>query len=67
MCSSDLIILATNFADSLDPAVTRPGRIDLKIGIRRPTEEDAVEIFKIHLSKLPHIEDLEELDRKSVV
>ncbi len=46
-----LMILSTNLPDNLDEAVLRDGRIDLKIEIKRPTQEDAVDIFNIHLSK----------------
>lgn len=47
--SGSLIILATNRADSLDPAVVRDGRIDRVIRVARPSRTDAVEIFRIHL------------------
>lgn len=43
------VLLSTNFPESLDPAVIREGRIDLKIEIQRPTESDLHEIFDIHL------------------
>lgn len=46
-----LVILSTNKPNTLDPAVLREGRIDLKIHITYPTREDVTEIFKIHLSK----------------
>lgn len=49
--SNTFIILATNFPRQLDPAVIRPGRIDLKIEVGRPTQEDAEDIFRIYLSK----------------
>ena len=49
--NATFIILATNFANQLDPAVVRPGRIDLKIAINRPDEEDVKEILDIYLSK----------------
>lgn len=45
------IILATNHPSQLDPAVIRPGRIDLKVEISRPTYEDAIDIFQIYLRK----------------
>lgn len=45
------VILATNHPDQIDPAIQRPGRIDLKIEISRPTKEDAADIFQIHLKK----------------
>ena len=45
------IILATNHPNQLDSAVIRPGRIDLRIEINRPTKEDAIDIFNLYLSK----------------
>lgn len=51
--SSAIVILATNRADILDPAVVRDGRIDHKIEVKRPTQDDAAEIFAIHLNGLP--------------
>lgn len=47
------VILATNRPDSLDSAVVRDGRIDRKIKITRPSQEDAVEILKMNLKKAP--------------
>lgn len=35
-----LVILSTNHPDQIDPAVLRPGRVDLKIGLRRPTKNE---------------------------
>ena len=49
--SNTFIILATNYPNQIDPAVIRPGRIDLKIEIGRPNVEDAEDIFKLYLSK----------------
>jgi proteasome-associated ATPase len=51
--SSAMILLATNRADILDPAVVRDGRIDVKVYISRPTLESAQEIFAIHLKGVP--------------
>lgn len=51
--SSAVVILATNRADILDPAILRDGRIDHKIEVQRPTQEEAVDIFDIHLTKVP--------------
>lgn len=51
--NSTFIILATNFKDALDPAIIRPGRIDLRLEISRPTEEDTKDIFKIYLKHRP--------------
>ncbi len=51
--SGALVLLATNRADILDPAVVRDGRVDVKVYVSRPTLESAKEIFNIHLSKVP--------------
>jgi proteasome-associated ATPase len=40
-----IVILMTNRADILDPAMTRPGRISKHIRIDRPTEMTAIEIL----------------------
>ncbi|HEX8310160.1 MAG TPA: AAA family ATPase [Chthoniobacteraceae bacterium] len=50
-----VIILASNRADLIDPAILRPGRIDRKIKVHRPTREGALDIFKIYLApELPY-------------
>jgi proteasome-associated ATPase len=51
--SCALVILATNRSDTLDPAVIRDGRIDHKIEVGRPTEEEAANIFEIYLNPMP--------------
>ncbi len=51
--SAAIVLLATNRADTLDPAITRPGRIDRKIYVGAPTESDAVEVFRIHMRGVP--------------
>ncbi len=49
-----IIILASNRADLIDPAILRPGRIDRKIKVNRPNREDAAEIYRIYLNpRLP--------------
>ena len=45
-----VIILASNRADLIDPAILRPGRIDRKIKVDRPDREAAKDIYKIYLS-----------------
>jgi proteasome-associated ATPase len=45
-----VIILASNRPDLIDPAVLRPGRIDRKIKVARPTREAAMEILKVYLT-----------------
>ena len=59
-----IVIGATNREDMIDPAILRPGRLDVKIKIERPDAEGAKDIFSKYLtSDLPlHPEDLEEHD-----
>src|SRR5919109_4472900 len=45
-----VIILASNRADLIDPAILRPGRIDRKIKVNRPDRESAREIYRIYLT-----------------
>jgi len=50
-----VIILASNRADLIDPAILRPGRIDRKIKVDRPGKEGAREIYRIYLTnELPY-------------
>ena len=54
-----VIILASNRADLIDPAILRPGRIDRKIKVNRPDREEAREIYRIYLAEdLPYDPDL---------
>ncbi|MBT8206797.1 MAG: AAA family ATPase, partial [Acidimicrobiia bacterium] len=45
-----IVIGASNREDLIDPAILRPGRLDVKIKIERPNEESAAQIFKIYLT-----------------
>jgi proteasome-associated ATPase len=52
-----IVIGASNRQDLLDPAVLRPGRLDIKIKIDRPNQEGAKDIFAIYLTpELPFAE-----------
>ncbi len=56
-----IVIGASNREDLIDPAILRPGRLDVKIKIERPNEESAAQIFSRYLTPdLP-------LDAKEVV
>ncbi len=49
-----IVIGASNREDLIDPAILRPGRLDVKIKIERPNEESASSIFGRYLtSDLP--------------
>ena len=53
-----IVIGASNREDLIDPAILRPGRLDVKIKIERPDVEAAVKIFRCYLtSTLPIAED----------
>jgi proteasome-associated ATPase len=57
-----IVIGASNREDMIDPAILRPGRLDVKIKIERPDAEAARDIFsKYLLTSLPlHPDDLTE-------
>ena len=57
-----IVIGASNREDMIDPAILRPGRLDVKIKIERPDVQGATEIFSKYLTPhLPiHSEDLAE-------
>jgi proteasome-associated ATPase len=57
-----VVIGASNREDMIDPAILRPGRLDVKIKIERPDAEAARDIFgKYIVTELPlHEEDLAE-------
>ena len=54
--AAGFVLLATNRPDSLDPAVTRDGRIDRKIRVGRPSLSGAKDIFSIYFGKAPCVE-----------
>ncbi len=57
-----IVIGASNREDLIDPAILRPGRLDVKIKIQRPGRDAAREIFRIYLEHgLPY--DQKELKR----
>src|SRR6202051_13992 len=50
-----VIILASNRADLIDPAILRPGRIDRKIKVNRPDKQGTRETYRIYLTnELPY-------------
>ncbi|WP_113703147.1 proteasome ATPase [Nonomuraea lactucae] len=57
-----IVIGASNREDMIDPAILRPGRLDVKIKIERPDAEAAKDIFSKYLvTDLPlHPDDLSE-------
>ena len=62
-----VVILASNRADLIDPAILRPGRIDRKIKVKRPDMAGAQSIYEIYLrDSLPLAEPKVELARAAV-
>ena len=59
-----IVIGASNREDMIDPAILRPGRLDVKIKIERPDAEAAQDIFSKYLTvALPvHADDIAEFD-----
>ncbi|QKT07437.1 proteasome ATPase [Gordonia sp. X0973] len=59
-----IVIGASNREDMIDPAILRPGRLDVKIKIERPDAESAIDIFSKYLTEdLPiHPDDVAEFD-----
>ncbi|UMB71713.1 proteasome ATPase [Mycobacterium paraterrae] len=59
-----IVIGASNREDMIDPAILRPGRLDVKIKIERPDAEAAQDIFSKYLvDTLPvHADDLAEFN-----
>jgi proteasome-associated ATPase len=66
-----IVIGASNREDMIDPAILRPGRLDVKIKIERPDAEAAQDIFSKYLTKtLPiHTDDIAEFggNRKACI
>lgn len=66
-----LVIGASNREDMIDPAILRPGRLDVKIKIERPDAESARDIFSKYLTTtLPlHADDVAEFggDRDATI
>src|SRR5881394_755620 len=62
-----VVILASNRADLIDPAILRPGRVDRKVKVKRPDLAGAQSIYEIYLrDSLPLGEPKSELARAMV-
>ncbi|WP_343518453.1 ATP-binding protein [Sphingomonas sp.] len=57
-----VVVAATNRAESLDPALMRPGRFDWEIEFTMPTVADRLEILEVHARKLQTAEWLPLID-----
>eukprot|EP00938_MAST-03A_sp_MAST-3A-sp1_P002788 g2788.t1 len=54
-----VIIGATNFPDSLDPALVRPGRFDRNVVVPLPSLKDREDIIELYLQNIPTDPDLD--------
>ena len=50
--SGVIILAATNRPESLDPALTRPGRFDRRVPVELPDLQGRTEILKVHAKKV---------------
>ncbi|MFN2614132.1 MAG: AAA family ATPase [Actinomycetota bacterium] len=55
-----LVIAATNRADTLDPALLRPGRFDRKLYFDLPSRSGRADLIDYFLAKKKHLPDLDE-------
>ena len=54
-----IILAATNRPDSLDPALTRPGRFDRRVPVELPDLKGREAILKVHAKKVKLAEDVD--------
>ena len=54
-----IILAATNRPESLDPALTRPGRFDHRVPVELPDLKGREEILKVHAKKIKIAEDVD--------
>ena len=54
-----VILAATNQPESLDPALTRPGRFDRRVPVELPDLKGREEILKVHAKKIKVAEDID--------
>lgn len=64
-CMSDpqydkiVVMASTNIPEQLDPALTREGRFDLKVEIKKPDKQMRIDLFKLYVGKLKHEDDID--------
>lgn len=57
--SGVIILAATNRPESLDPALTRPGRFDRRVPVELPDLKGREEILKVHAKKIKLADDID--------
>src|SRR5699024_1641543 len=57
-----IILGATSRDDLIDPAIMRPGRLDIEVRVNRPNKQGAKDIFDSHFPEdIPHLGDRQDL------
>lgn len=54
-----IVLAATNRADILDPAITRPGRLDRKVTVSTPDRRGREQILQVHSKNKPLSDDVD--------
>lgn len=54
-----IILAATNRPESLDPALTRPGRFDRRVPVELPDLQGRIDILKVHAKKIRISDDID--------
>ncbi|NMR19724.1 AAA family ATPase [Cellulomonas fimi] len=57
--SSTIVLAATNRADTLDPALTRPGRLDRQVQVPNPDRRGRTLILEVHARSRPLSDDVD--------
>jgi cell division protease FtsH len=62
--SGIVLLAATNRPEILDPALLRAGRFDRQVLVDRPDKKGRIEILKVHIKRIPHLDP--ELDLEAI-
>lgn len=54
-----LVIAATNRKEAMDPALLRPGRLEVHIFVGPPEEEERLAVLKVHTRRMPLSPDVD--------
>ena len=54
-----IILAATNRPETLDPALTRPGRFDRRVPVELPDLKGREDILRVHAKKIKHADDID--------
>jgi SpoVK/Ycf46/Vps4 family AAA+-type ATPase len=61
------IVGVTSFLENIDPAILRPGRIDIHVGIKNPDSSSRMEILKNIIKPMPNCLSDEEIENLVVI